>query len=170
MSIGLFIIRVVVGLTMAAHGGQKLFGWFGGGGVQGTAGAMERLGFRPGHMHASLAGIAELGGGVFLALGLLTPLAGAVLLAVMVAAVGSVHLTKGFFVENGGFEYNLLIAATALGLAFTGPGRYSLDQALRLSWYGVGWGLAALLGGLLAGLAPVAVRTGAPHEAPRPST
>src|SRR5512135_1192075 len=111
MEIGLLVLRLVVGLTMAAHGGQKLFGWFGGYGLSGTGGFLESLGFRPGRVHAALAGLAELGGGLLLALGLLTPLGSALVLAVMVVAVGSVHLPKGFFVSDGGAEYNLVIMA-----------------------------------------------------------
>ena len=107
MDIGLLVLRLAVGLTMAAHGGQKLFGWFGGYGLAGTGGFMESLGFRPGRIHAALAGSAELVGGLLIALGLLTPVGSALVLAVMVVAIGSVHLPKGFFVSDGGAEYNL---------------------------------------------------------------
>jgi putative oxidoreductase len=162
MDIGLLVLRLAVGLTMAAHGGQKLFGWFGGYGIAGTGGFMESLGFRPGRVHATLAGIAEFGGGLLIALGLLTPVGAAMVIAVMVVAIGSVHLPKGFFVSDGGFEYNLMIIASSVALAFTGPGAYSLDavQSLNLA----GWlpGLVTVLVGLVLGGGALASRRPAP--------
>ncbi|HVJ27733.1 MAG TPA: DoxX family protein, partial [Vicinamibacterales bacterium] len=95
MEIGLLLIRAVVGLTMAAHGAQKLFGWFGGYGLEGTGGFLEQLGFRPGRRHAFMAGLVETGGGLFLALGLLTPFAAAAIVAVMLVAAVTVHLKGG---------------------------------------------------------------------------
>ena len=158
MDIGLLILRLAVGLTMAAHGGQKLFGWFGGYGIAGTGGFMESLGFRPGKVHATLAGLSELVGGLLIALGLLTPVGSALVLTVMVVAIGSVHLPKGFFVSDGGFEYNLVIMAAVVSLAFMGPGAYSLDavQGLELS----GWipGVVALVAGLVLGGGALASR------------
>jgi len=158
MDIGLLVLRLAVGLTMAAHGGQKLFGWFGGYGLAGTGGFMESLGFRPGRVHAGLAGAAELGGGLLIALGLLTPVGAALVIAVMVVAVGSVHLPKGFFVSDGGFEYNLMIVASSAALAFTGPGAYSLDAVDGL--YASGWvaGIFTVLAGLVAGGGALAAR------------
>ena len=168
MDIGLLLLRLAVGLTMAAHGGQKLFGWFGGYGIAGTGGFLEGLGFRPGKVHAVLAGLAELVGGLLLALGLLTPLGSALVLSVMIVAVGSVHLPKGFFVSDGGFEYNLVIMAAALALAFTGPGAYSFDAVTGLPVTGWLPGLAALIasvllggGALLSRRRPAAVARGA---------
>jgi len=162
MDIGLLVLRLAVGLTMAAHGGQKLFGWFGGYGLAGTGGFMESLGFRPGRVQAALAGGAELGGGLLLALGLLTPVGAALVIAVMVVAIVSVHLSKGFFVSNGGFEYNLIIIAAASALAFTGPGAYSLDAVewVQLS----GWlpGVLATLAGLVLGAGALLARRPAP--------
>lgn len=148
MEIGLFLIRAVIGLTLAAHGAQKLFGWFGGPGVKGTSGWLGSMGFRPPAAQAVLAGMSELGGGLLLALGLLTPLGVAAIIAVMVVAAVSVHVPKGFFVTEGGYEYNLILAVAAAGIAFTGPGAWSLDAALGIepqAW----WGLAALAAGLL---------------------
>jgi len=165
MDLGLLIVRLVIGITLAAHGSQKLGRWFGGGGIAGTAPFFEQLGFRPGRLHAALAGIAETGGGLLLAAGLLTPLAAAALIAVMVVAVGSVHWGKGFFLQTGGFEYNLVLAAGALAVAFTGPGAISLDRALGISWSGTSWGLAALLLGLLGGAAELFARKTAPATA-----
>jgi putative oxidoreductase len=148
MDIGLLLLRLAVGLTLAAHGAQKLFGWFGGPGLAGTGGFFEKLGFVPGKRSALLAGLAELGGGVALAVGLATPLASAAALAVMLVATVSVHLKKGFFLSKGGFEYNLVLGLAALSLSFTGPGLLSLDHLLDLvpSWpY---WGLVSLAVGL----------------------
>jgi putative oxidoreductase len=166
MELGLFIIRVVVGLTMAAHGAQKLFGWFGGHGIGGTAGFFGQVGLRPARVHAMLAGMSELGGGLLLALGLLTPLACAAIIAVMVVAVATVHLPKGFFVTGGGYEYNLVIGAVAVGLAFTGPGPWSVDAALGLDpepW----WGVAALLAGIAGAAAAIATRARPRAEQPQ---
>ena len=128
MHVGLLLLRLVVGAVMAAHGGQKLFGWFGGPGLQRTGGFMESLGFRPGPPHAALLGCTELGSGVLLAAGLLTPLGAAAVVGVMVAAVATVHWPNGFFAGDGGYEFNLVLGAAALLVAFTGPGDWSVDH------------------------------------------
>ena len=159
MNIGLLILRLVFGLTMAAHGSQKLFGWFGGGGIAGTAPFMEQLGFRPGRLHAALAGLTEAGGGLMLALGLFTPLAAAMIVSVMLVAIVAVHLAKGFFAQSGGYEYPLALAAGALAVAFTGPGAMSLDAALGIDWAGNGWGVTSLVLGLVGGGAQLLTRT-----------
>jgi putative oxidoreductase len=158
MSVGLLILRLVVGLILAAHGAQKLFGWFGGYGLAGTGQFLEQLGFRPGRLHAAQAGLAEVLGGLFLAAGLLTPVAAAAVVAVMLVAAVSVHLEKGFFAHTGGYEYTLLLGAAALALAFTGPGAISLDEALGLSWSGETWGLVSLAAGLVGGAVPLIAR------------
>ena len=145
MSIGILILRLVVGLTLAAHGSQKLFGWFGGYGLTGTGGFLEQLGFVPGRRNALVAGLAETGAGVLLALGLATPVAAAVALSVMVVAGVSAHASKGFFAHNGGYEYTLILGIAALSVAFTGPGALSLDAVLGVHDAGAGWGLAALV-------------------------
>jgi putative oxidoreductase len=157
MDLGLLILRLVVGSVYAAHGGMKLFGWFGGGGLAVTGGIFENLGFRPGRLHAFLAGITELGGGALLVLGLLTPAAAAVLIGVMLVAGVAVH-SKAFFVQKGGFEYPLVLATPPLVLAFTGPGSISLDHAIGLATSGTGWGFAALAAGLAAGLVSLSSR------------
>ena len=162
MEIGLLVLRSVVGLTLAAHGAQKLFGWFGGYGLDGTGGFMESLGFRPGRRSAFMAGLVEAGGGLLLALGLLTPFAAAAIVAVMLVAVVSVHLKAGFFSTGGGYEYNLVLAAAALALAFTGPGALSLDAVFGLQLSGAIWGVAALVAGLAGGAIQLAGRTQAP--------
>jgi putative oxidoreductase len=105
MEIGLLVLRLVVGLAFAAHGAQKLFGAFGGAGIDGTGAFFEQVGLRPGRLHAVAAGVCELAGGALIAVGLLTPFAAAALIAVMTAAVLTVHAHNGFFVANNGFEY-----------------------------------------------------------------
>src|SRR5437762_7313629 len=127
MDTGILVGRLIVGLVMAAHGAQKLFGWFGGYGIAGTGGFLESLGFRPGKLFAALAGIGEFGGGLLLALGFLGPIGPAIVLSVMIVAAVSVHWGKGLFATSNGIEMPLLYAVAATGLALTGPGRYSLD-------------------------------------------
>ena len=149
MDLGLLLLRVVVGAVMAAHGVQKLFGWFGGFGVQGTGGWLESMGFRPGVAMARIHGISEVGAGLLLAFGLFTPFAAAAIIGVMLVAIATVHRDKGFFNSAGGYEFNLTLIAASLALAMTGAGTYSLDNAFDLGFGGAAWGLAALaLGGL----------------------
>jgi putative oxidoreductase len=100
MDIGLLLLRLTVGLTLAAHGTQKLLAWFGGPGLDGTGQFFEMLGFHPGRRYALMAGLAETGGGLLLALGLLMPLATTLVFSVMFVAVATVHIKKGFFVQN----------------------------------------------------------------------
>ena len=144
MEIGLLLIRLVLGLVFAAHGAQKLFGWFGGFGIQGTGGWLASMGLPAPRLQATVSGLSELGGGLLLAFGLLTPLGAAAVAGVMLVAIATVHLSKGFFNGSGGYEFNLALAVTAFGLAFTGPGRYSLDYLLDISFAGTEWGLAAI--------------------------
>ena len=158
MEFGLFLIRVVVGLTLAAHGAQKLFGMFGGYGIAGTGQYFESIGFRPGRVLATTAGLGEFGGGLALALGLLTPFASAVIIATMAVAIWSVHLEKGFFNHAGGYEFPLMIAGSALGLAFTGAGPLSLDASLGLPFADGVWGFVALGLGLAGALPPLVAR------------
>jgi putative oxidoreductase len=158
MSIGLLILRLVVGLTLAAHGAQKLFGWFGGYGLTGTGGFLEQLGFVPGRRAALFAGLAETGAGLLLALGLATPVAAAVALSVMVVASVSAHAPKGFFAHNGGYEYTAMLGLAALSLAFTGPGGLSVDALLGLRDAGAAWGVAALIIGVGGGVVQLARR------------
>ena len=122
MATGLLLLRLTLGFTLAAHGAQKLFGWFGGLGLNGTGEGLAALGFHPGRRHAFAAGAVETAGGLLLALGLLTPLAAALSLSVMVVAAVSVHMKNGFFITKNGVEYNLVFGVAALTLAFTGPG------------------------------------------------
>jgi len=158
MALGLLIIRLAVGLTLAAHGAQKLFGMFGGPGLTGTAGFLETMGFRPGKPLALLAGAGELAGGLALALGLFTPFAAAIVVATMIVAVLAVHVEKGFFAQNGGYEFALLMALSAIGVAFAGPGPFSLDAALGLSLAGNWWGIIAVGLGVIGALPPLLAR------------
>jgi len=162
MDIGLLLLRLVVGFTMAAHGSQKIFGWFGGYGLTGTGGFLESLGFRPGRVHAAVAGTAEFIGGLLIALGLLTPVGSALLISVMVVAIATVHAPKGFFVTDGGYEYPLLISTVAAALAFAGPGAYSLDAVDGLQLAGWLPGVVAVIAGLVAAGGSLATRRPAP--------
>jgi putative oxidoreductase len=118
---------------MAAHGSQKLFGWFGGHGLAAVAGMFESLGFRPGRFFASAAALSEVGGGLLMALGFLGPVGPALMLAVMIVAAISVHWQNGLFAMSNGIEVPLLYATGATVLALTGPGAYSLDGVLGLT-------------------------------------
>ena len=151
MEIGLLLLRLTAGLTLAAHGAQKLFGWFGGPGLEATGQFFETIGFLPGRRHALMAGLAETGGGLLLALGLLTPIGAAVICSVMLVA-STVHIKKGFFAQNGGYEYSLVLGVAALSFAFTGPGSLSLDALFGNQLSGTFWGIAALFVGVLGGV------------------
>ncbi|MGW2681851.1 DoxX family protein [Streptomyces sp. NPDC001414] len=126
--VGLLLLRLGTGGVLAAHGAQKLFGWFGGGGVEGTGQFMESVGYAPGRQSALAAGLAEAGGGTLLALGLATPAAGAAAAGAM-AGAAALHAPNGFFAAEGGYEYAASLGLTAAGLAVSGPGRLSLDHA-----------------------------------------
>lgn len=157
MSIGLLVLRLVVGLIIASHGAQKLFGWFGGPGLDGAGRFMESVGFSPGRRSALLAGLTEAGAGLLLALGLATPVAAAGIVGVMAVAAGALA-KNGFFVQKGGFEYTFVLGAAALVLAFTGPGALSGDALLGTTLAGVRWGLAAAVLGLAGGAGQWATR------------
>ena len=130
MNLARLILRAVVGGYFFGHGTQKLFGWFGGHGPEGTGQFFESLGLRPGKRHALAAGAAESGGGSLVLLGAAPPLAPSVLIATMLTAIKRVHLPNGPWVSNGGYEYNLVLIAALLALAETGPGSPSVDSAL----------------------------------------
>ncbi|MEP6778287.1 MAG: DoxX family protein [Gemmatimonadaceae bacterium] len=129
---GLLVVRVIFGLFMAAHGSQKLLGWFGGYGLAGTGGFFESIGFRPGKLFAAVASVSEVVGGLLLVAGLFYPFAPALLVTVMIVATGSVHWSNGLFAAKNGIEVSLLYGAMAFALALTGPGQYSLDTLFGL--------------------------------------
>jgi len=155
MDLALLVIRLVIGLLFVGHGAQKLFGVFGGQGLKPTADMFDAISLRPGHLHARAAGGAEVVGGASLALGLVTPVGAALVIAVMVAAVITVHLPNGLWNTNGGYEYNLVMIAGAFALAGVGPGGWSLDDALAIDWSSTVWALAALAAGVICGLGAV---------------
>jgi putative oxidoreductase len=151
MTTGLLILRIVIGLLLVGHGTQKLFGWFGGPGLAGIAGWFESLGFRPSKQMAIVAGLGETVGGLLLVLGLLTPLASAIIIGTLVVAA-STHLAGGLWAGNGGFELPLVYLTVAAGLAFTGAGAASLDNAFGLDLTSAWYGVAAVVVGVLAAL------------------
>ena len=148
MDLGFLLTRVVFGLLMAGHGAQKLFGWFGGYGLEGTGGFFENLGFRPGRTFALAAAVGEVLSGALLALGLFGPVGPALMLSIMIVAAVSVHW-HGVFASSNGVELPLLYATVAVVLAFTGPGRFSLDALFGL---GSVWTPEAVIAILAAGV------------------
>src|SRR2546421_1922011 len=158
MDLGRTLLRTVVGGLFIGHGTQKLFGWFGGPGPEGTAGFFEALDLRPSRPKALAAGAAETGAGAMLVLGALTPLAAAAITGVMATAIEKVHGPKGLWNTQGGYEFNLVMATSALALAADGPGRPSVDAALWPGLKGPGWALVALGAGLAAARAATSDR------------
>jgi len=151
MDVGLLLLRVVVGAALIGHGTQKLFGWFGGPGRRGTGAFFEMLGYHPGTFFAMIAGLSEAGGGALLALGFLTPLAGASVVGVMLIAASSLR-GRGPWVINGGWEYTVVLATVGASLALTGPGAISLDDAAGLGW-STAWGVGCVALGVTAAIA-----------------
>ncbi|HEX3910993.1 MAG TPA: DoxX family protein [Solirubrobacteraceae bacterium] len=149
MKIGRLLLRTAVGGFFIGHGTQKLFGWFGGNGLQATAKGFEALGLHPAKPNAVAAGAAEAGGGALMLAGLETPVAAAVLTATMLTAIKTVHFKNGPWATNGGYEYNAVLIAAALAIAEVGPGPLSLDAARGHERHGSGWALAALAGGAI---------------------
>ena len=131
-ALGLLILRVVIGLIVAAHGLQKLFGWWGGPGITGWVGAMNRMRIRPARPWAWISILAEILGGVGLAIGLLPPLPSLAIAASMLVAIALVHLPRGFWATKGGYEFTLSILAGVAAIALVGPGAYSLDAPLQI--------------------------------------
>jgi putative oxidoreductase len=147
LDLALLILRLVVGLLLAAHGAQKLFGWFGGYGLKGTSGWIASLGLKPAGLWTLAATLGEFGGGLLLALGLLTPLGAIGAAATMVMAIALAHWPKVFASDNG-FEFPLVLLATAVAIALTGPGAYSLDTVLGVTVPVALIGIAAMLAAL----------------------
>jgi putative oxidoreductase len=123
-------LRIPIGIIFMAHGAQKLFGWFGGYGLEATGGWMESIGLAPGYLMALLAGGAEFFGGLFILLGLLTRLSSVVLAFTMLVAIFSVHFANGLFMSNGGYEFGLALLAASVSLIISGAGKASLDNKL----------------------------------------
>jgi putative oxidoreductase len=153
---GLTILRVAAGLTLAAHGYQKFFS---GGRLAGTGRWFDSMGMRPGRIHAVAAATTEVGAGLLLAAGLLTSLAGAAFVALMLVAGWTVHRENGFFSVRSGWEYNLILAVIGIAVGTTGAGTYSLDHALGMTdvFSGLPGFLIAAVGGLAAGAAQLTV-------------
>jgi putative oxidoreductase len=147
MNAGRLIARVVIGGAFVGHGTQKLFGWFGGAGPEGTEAMMEKLELRPARRNALASGLSETVGGTLLAFGALTPLAGALLSASMFTAIRKVHFQRGFWNTAGGYEYNAVLIAAIAGLIDSGPGSPSVDRALGLETNGPVWALAGIAAG-----------------------
>ena len=167
LSSGLLVARLALGLAMAAHGSQKLLGWFGGYGLKGTGGFFEGLGFRPGIAFAAAASLSEVVGGLLLALGFLGPIGPAIIIGVMIVAAVTVHLKNGFFAASNGLEVAYLYAAGAAALLLTGPGAYSVDALLGIEslWTpAVVWGVLAA--GIVAGFVNLLLRRPAPAPVP----
>ncbi len=124
-------LRIPLGIIFVAHGAQKLFGWFGGYGLEGTGGFMSSIGLEPGVLMAALAGSAEFFGGLALLFGLLYRPAAVVLAFTMLIALTAVHLPNGLFMSNNGYEFALALLAGSMAMALSGAGRYSLDQLIH---------------------------------------
>jgi putative oxidoreductase len=170
MKIGRLILRLIVGGYFFGHGTQKLFGWFGGYGPDGTGQFFESIGLRPGKRHALAAGAAEAGGGALLVVGAATPIAASVLTATMLTAIHRVHLKNGPWVTDQGYEYNLVLIAVALALAETGPGSPSIDDAIGAKWHGPKWALRSLVLGLVGAIGAHIVAEQGPAPEPAPAT
>lgn len=168
MDIAFLIARLFLGLGMAAHGAQKLLGWFEGRGLTVTGEFFVRLGWRPGRAFATAAAVGEVASGLLVALGFLGPIGPALMLNVMLVAAVTVHLRNGFFTTKNGIELPAVYAASALLLAFAGPGAYSVDRLIgfpglttpRIAW------LAIAVAVVLAGASILARRTSEPASAP----
>ena len=170
MDLALLVLRLVVGLLFVGHGAQKLFGVFGGGGLEGTAGMFDNIGLQPGWLHARAAGTAEFLGGALIALGLFTPFAAAALIGVMTTAVIAVHARNGIWNTNQGYEFNVVLSAAVFALAGIGAGAWSLDNAFGFDLHGVIWAVAALAVGIIGGVGTViSGRISARHE-PHPAS
>jgi putative oxidoreductase len=146
MKLARLLLRLIVGGLFVGHGTQKLFGWFGGPGLDATAQGFDKMGMRPGRHHATAAGATETGGGALLIAGLATPLAASALISVMLTAIHRVHFKNGFWNTNRGYEFNLVLIGALLELAEEGPGSLALGGE---GPHGPGWAAAALAGGVI---------------------
>jgi putative oxidoreductase len=165
-----FLARVTIGVLFVGHGTQKLFGWFGGGGPEGTGTSFESIGLRPGRRYALTSGAAEAGGGLLLAAGAATPLGAAAVSGSMITAIKTVHLEKGIWISGGGYEYNLVLLAAVFGLTENGPGEWSIDGALGKKRWGTAWALAALAAAAAGSAAVLASARSEPTDEERAPT
>jgi putative oxidoreductase len=154
LDLGLLVVRLALGPMLVLHGYNKAFG---AGGLAGTTRWFEGIGLRPAWVHARVAAVTEIGAGVAMTLGLLTGLVSAAFVGLMVVAARTDHRGKGYFVFKGGWEYVLLVAVVAVGVAATGPGRWSLDHLLGLDLSGAWWALVAAVLGVGSAVAMLAV-------------
>lgn len=150
VDIGLLLLRVVFGLLLAAHGAQKLFGWFSGFGWEATTAGFDSMGYNPGKLFGTLAGLTELVGGLMLAVGVLTPLAVAIIVGTMVNAINATW-GPGLFGQNG-WEQALIFGAAAAAIGFTGPGKFSLDHGRPWQRQGFVWGAGAIVLAVVTGV------------------
>lgn len=145
LDVAALVLRLALGPMLVLHGLNKVRG-----GLAGTAGWFESLGLKPGWLHARVAAVTEIGAGLIVTLGLLNGLGAMAFVGLMTVAALTDHRGKGYFIFKGGAEYVVLVAIVAVALAVVGPGRWSLDSALGLDLAGIGWGIIALVGGVLA--------------------
>jgi putative oxidoreductase len=159
VDLGVLIARILLGTLMAAHGSQKLFGWFGGYGLNTTGEFFGQLGFRPGRLFATAASVSEVASGILIAFGFLGPMGPAMMIGVMIVAAVTVHWRNGLFAAKNGIELPLLYATGGVGLALSGPGRYSVDALLGLTTF---WtpmiAFTAIALGVLGGVVNLAMR------------
>jgi putative oxidoreductase len=165
MKFGRLLARLFIGALFIGHGSQKWFGWFGGPGIEGTTGMMEKLGLAPARANAHAASAAETLGGVGIALGTFTPLAAASLIGTMITAIRTVHLKNGFWATGGGYEFNLTLIAALLLIVDGGPGPLSIDGALGIEETGAGVALAALAAGAIGSTVTLAAAKSAAQKA-----
>jgi putative oxidoreductase len=156
IDLSILILQLGVGLTFAAHGAQKMFGWWGGPGLTGWEGAMTHMGFQPARLFALVSAMVELAGGLLLAVGLATPLVAAALIAQTVVIIGQVHWRNGFFSTKGGFEFPFTLGVGAVAVGLGGPSSASLDTILGIAIDPAARGVVLVLG-LVAGLIALAI-------------
>jgi len=166
IDLGLLVLRLAIGPMLVVHGWNKIFG---SGGIAGTTGWFEHLGLRPAWLQARVAAALEIGAGALMTIGFLTGPTAAAFVALMTVAACTDHRGKGYFVFKGGWEYTLLVAMVAVGIAATGPGEYSVDASTGFDTSGTWWAVIAGLGGVIAALGMLAVSykptssTSSPH-------
>jgi putative oxidoreductase len=169
MNAGRLIARATIGGLFIGHGTQKLFGWFGGPGPEGTAKMLENLEMRPPRRNAVAVGISETAGGALLALGALTPVAGALLSGTMLTAIRKVHLENGLWNTNGGYEFNVTLIAALAALIDGGPGSPSVDRTLGIDRTGSGWALASMAAGAAGSTLAIEAGREAPEQPAEPA-